>query len=69
MLPPACSSDSSHPDDSSRDCTKIAKLFADERCSQAILNFLATTDVGRTAGPSVAGFEHEQNEKTQLPKR
>ena len=27
---------------------------ADERCSQAILDFLATTDVGRTAGPPVA---------------
>ena len=25
-----------------RDCTKIAKLFADERCSQAILDFLVT---------------------------
>jgi len=37
-----------------RDRTKIAELFADERCSQAILDFLATTDVGRTAGPQVA---------------
>jgi len=27
-----------------RDRTKIAELFADERCSQAILDFLATTD-------------------------
>ena len=26
--------------------TKIAELFADERCSQAILDILATTDVG-----------------------
>jgi len=26
-----------------RDRTKIAELFADERCSQAILDFLATT--------------------------
>jgi len=34
--------------------TKVAELFADERCSQAILDFLATTDVGRTAGPQVA---------------
>jgi len=33
--------------------TKIAELFADERCSQALLDFLATTDVGRTAGPPV----------------
>ena len=37
-----------------RGSTKIAELFADERCSQAILDFLATTDVGRTAGPPVA---------------
>jgi len=29
-------------------------LFADERCSQALLDFLATIDVGRTAGPLVA---------------
>jgi len=36
-----------------RDRTKIVEL-ADERCSQAILDFLATTDVGRTAGPPVA---------------
>ena len=34
--------------------TKIAELFADERCSQAILDFLATTGVGRKAGPPVA---------------
>ena len=31
--------------------TKIAELFADERYSQAILDFLATTDVGRTTAP------------------
>ena len=31
-----------------RDRTQIAELFADERCSQAALAFLATTDVGRT---------------------
>jgi len=37
-----------------KDRTKIAELFADERCSQALLYFLATTDVGRTAGPPVA---------------
>jgi len=29
---------------------KIRDLFADERCSQAILNFLSTTDVGRRVG-------------------
>ena len=37
-----------------RDRTKIAELFAGERCSQAVLDFLATTDVGKTAGPPVA---------------
>ena len=37
-----------------RDRTKIAELLADERCSQAVLVFLATTD-GRTSGPPVAG--------------
>jgi len=34
--------------------TKIAELLADERCSQAVLVFLATTDVGGTLGPPVA---------------
>ena len=34
--------------------TKSAELFAGERCSQALLDSLATTDVGRTAGPPVA---------------
>jgi len=38
-----------------RDRTKIAELLADERCSQAVLVLLATTDVGRTSGPPVAG--------------
>jgi hypothetical protein len=28
---------------------RIRDLFADERCCQAILDFLATTDVGRLA--------------------
>jgi len=35
----------------------IAELLADERCSQAVLDFLATTDVGRTSGPTVAADE------------
>jgi len=35
--------------------TKIAELLADERCSQAVLVFLATTDVGRTPGPPAVG--------------
>ena len=34
---------------------KIRDLFADERCSQAILGFLSATDVGRTAGSERAG--------------
>ena len=38
-----------------RDCTKIVELLTDERCSQAVLVSLATTDAGRTSGPSVAG--------------
>jgi len=38
-----------------RDRTKNAELFADiERCSQVILDFLTTTDVGRLTGPPVA---------------
>jgi len=37
-----------------RDPTKTAWLLADERCSQAVLVFLATTDVERTSGPPVA---------------
>jgi len=32
-------------------------LFADERCSKTILDFLATTDVSKTAGPPVAAAE------------
>jgi hypothetical protein len=34
---------------SGKDRFKIWDLFADERCSQANLNFLATTDMGRLA--------------------
>jgi hypothetical protein len=29
---------------------KIRDLFADERCSQAVLDFLSTTDAGRRVG-------------------
>jgi len=39
--------------------TNIAELLADERCSQAVLQFLATTDVGRTSGPPVAEGEED----------
>jgi len=41
-----------------RDHTSIAELLADERCSQAVLDFLANTGVGRTSGPPV-GEEDE----------
>ena len=34
---------------------KIRDLFADERCSQAILDFQSATDVRRTAGSESAG--------------
>ena len=37
-----------------RDRTSIAEPLADERCSQAVLEFLATTEVGRTSGLPVA---------------
>jgi len=35
----------------------IAELLADRRCSQAVLDFLENTDVGRTSGPPVAERE------------
>ena len=37
-----------------KDRFKISELFADGRCSKAILDFLATTEVGRT-GPTGGG--------------
>jgi len=40
-----------------KDRFEISELFADERCSKAILDFLATTEVGRTAGSPVADKE------------
>jgi len=33
----------------------ISELFANERCSEAVPDFLTTTEVGRAAGPPVAG--------------
>jgi hypothetical protein len=42
-----------------RDRTNIAELLADERCGQAVLQFLATSDVGRTSGPPVAEDEED----------
>jgi hypothetical protein len=34
---------------------KIRDLFADERCSRPILDFLGTTEVGRRTGPDNTG--------------
>jgi len=46
--------------------TKIAELLADERRSQAVLDFLATTDVGRTSGPPLIGDgDGEANEASE----
>ena len=39
--------------------TNIAELLSDERCSQAVNQFLATTDVGKTAGPAMAEDEED----------
>ena len=47
---------------------KISELFADERCSKAILDFLATTEVGRIAGPPVAD-EEPGSEASEWEKR
>jgi len=43
---------------------KIQDLFADQRCSQAVLDFLTATDVGRTAPAveEVADVESEVSE-------
>jgi len=42
-----------------KDRFKISEFFANEGCSKVILDFLATTEVGQTAGPPrpVAGEE------------
>ena len=45
-----------HPDP---DRTNIAELLADQRCSQAVLTFLATTDVGPTSGPPAADEDED----------
>jgi len=34
-----------------KDRRKVQDLLVDERCVQAVLNFLSTTDVGRLASP------------------
>jgi hypothetical protein len=38
---------------------KVHELFADPRCSQAVLNFLATTDVGRMVPREGVGGEED----------
>jgi len=40
--------------------TSIAELLADQRWSQAVLDFLENTDVGRTSGPPVAEEADEE---------
>jgi len=53
-----------------RDRTSIAELLADERCSQAVLEFLANTGVGRTSGPPAAGEEDgEASEASEWEER
>jgi len=42
--------------------TKVAELSADERCSRAILDFLATTEVSKTAGPPVGSGKEAVSE-------
>jgi len=48
---------------------KIRNLFTDGRCSQAVLDFLATTDVGRLvpaeedAGSEVSEWERREREE------
>ena len=51
------------------DGTTIAELLADEWCSQAVLVFLATTDVGRTSGLPVADGDAEASEASEWEDR
>ena len=44
--------------------TSIAEMLADERCSQTVLQFLATTDVGRMSGPPVTEDEEDAASET-----
>ena len=44
-----------------KDRFKISELFADERCSKAILDFPATTEVGRTARDQIEKRENAKN--------
>jgi len=51
-----------------KDRFKISELFTDERCIKAILDSLATTEVGWTAGPPVAD-EEPGSEASEWEKR
>jgi hypothetical protein len=54
-----------------KDRFKIHDLFADERCSKAILGFLSTTDVGRLVpvmaeeGAQGEALEWERRERSE----
>jgi len=52
----------------SKDCTSVAELLADERCSQAVLSFLATTDVGRTSAHRWPGMKRMRPVRPQSGK-
>jgi hypothetical protein len=55
-----------------RDRFKVRDLFVDERCSQAILDFLATTDVGRrlpTPAEEDAQSEASEHELREMQER
>ena len=49
-----------------RDRTNIVELLTDERCDQPVLQFLATSDVGRTSGPPVAEDEEDVASETSV---
>jgi hypothetical protein len=42
----------------------MARLFGDERCTEAILDFLGTTEVGLRGGRRLAGDEDDGEEGT-----
>jgi hypothetical protein len=47
-----------------KSCWKVRDLLADERCSRAVLDFLATTVVGRLA-PAPSDEEDAQSEASE----
>jgi hypothetical protein len=52
-----------------KDHSKIRDLFADERCSQAVLDFLSTTDVGRRVPNLAEEFAQSEVSEWKLRKR